>query len=141
MPPKCFAMHLRSLQFCTCFCCHWWVIENWKLKMSVHMNDLLMNIIILENIFEFLGNKRLFIIEIVCKKWQDCVRDVLATRDTLHWRDYYGSAFQLKGKYVGKKKGKINDNNVRLLENILSKYSNIKHLHLAHTITYYVWWL
>ena len=97
--------------------------------MSVHINDLSYDL--LKYILNFLPEKQLFILEIVCTKWQKCVKKLLAQKDILHRLDYYSPKFQnhsSQGKRVI-----IHSSNIHILKNILSRCPNIKQMDLSDT--------
>ena len=90
--------------------------------MSVNMNDLPFEM--LECILVFLEDKRLFLVERVCKKWQKCVLKLLGQKESLKHLDYYSDKFKdpTNGSII------INDFNIDILKKILVKCKNIKHL-------------
>ena len=96
--------------------------------MSVHINDLSYDL--LKQILGFLPDKQLFFIESVCIKWQKCVKKLLAQKQVLHCLDNYSLKFQNQG--FGQKVI-IDNSNINILKNILSKCCNIKQLDLSDT--------
>ena len=97
--------------------------------MNVHINDLSYDL--LKYIFNFLPKKQLFILEIVCTKWQKCVKKLLAQKDILHRLDYYSPKFENHGSQG--KRVIIDSSNIDILKNILSRCPNIKQMDLSDT--------
>lgn len=85
-------------------------------------------------ILNFLSIKELFMIENVNLKWQKCVLELLAQKQTLKRLDEYSKKFQYKELSVGIKISFIDDNNIDILKSILTKCTGIQHLDLRYTI-------
>lgn len=96
--------------------------------MNVHID--VINTDLLKYIFGFLEDKQLFVIEVVNKKWQRCVRQLMTRKTTLKRLDYYSMKFTTgswKWQLI------VDNNNIHILNNILIKCPNIKHLNLFNT--------
>lgn len=99
--------------------------------MSININDLSSDL--LKYILNFLSDKQLFLVESVCTKWQKCVRKLLDQKESLKRLDHYSHKFVKTEKFWFGIRIVINDNNINILKNILSKCYNIKHLNLWRT--------
>lgn len=102
--------------------------------MEVRINNLPSDL--LSYLFSFLSNQQLFIIEIVCKKWQFCVRKTLERVTTFDCRDY-GYAFRVnhvnRDEFEFYPKFLIDDNNLNILKSVLSRCNKIKEFDLSET--------
>ena len=88
---------------------------------------------LLSYLFDFLSDKYLYRIEMVCKRWQILVRNLLSKKVSLNRVDYYGSKF-ITYEPHGNWQFIIDDNNIDILKNILLKCSNIEQVNLHRTL-------
>lgn len=95
--------------------------------MSVGINDLSYDL--LKYILNFLEDRQLFVVERVSRKWQKSVLKLLAQKKTLKKLNDYSEKFAQSFSFMNL----INNNNIVILKNILSKCPNIKHLDLSNT--------
>ena len=96
--------------------------------MCSHFDDLSFDL--LKYIFGYLNDKQLFVIERVNRKWQKCVLNLLEKNTDLKSLEYYTEKFRIEpsgGANI------IDDNNIGILKNILSKCNSIKHINLRET--------
>ena len=96
--------------------------------MCVHINDLSYDL--LSYLFDFLPDKEIFKIEIICKKWQICMKKLLNRKESFNWKN---NCFECYGPSPAAYKYIIDDNNFHIFKNIISRCPNIKHLHFDQT--------
>ena len=84
--------------------------------MSVHINDLPFEL--LDTILDFLPFRQQFMVERVCKKWQESIRKLLDQKKTLKLNYLYSKEIQFS----------VDDSNIDIFKNILLKCPNIKEL-------------
>ena len=104
--------------------------------MSVHIDVL--NTDLLKYIFGFLEDKQLFVIEVVNKKWQRCVRQLMARKTALKRLDYYSIKFVNlefdKHGFIIDEGFIFIDDNINILKKILTKCPNIKRFDLLDRV-------
>lgn len=96
------------------------------IKMCVHINNLSNDL--LKYMLDFLPLKEQFVVESVCKKWQICVKEVLAKKETLERLDKYSPKF-VHPFFMGMILS-IDHSNIGILKSILTKCTNIKEINL-----------
>ena len=96
--------------------------------MRSHIDDLSFDL--LKYIFGYLDDKQLFVIERVNRKWQKCILKLLEKKTDLKSLEYYTEKFRVESSGGA---NIIDDNNIGILKNILSKCNSIKHINLRET--------
>ena len=98
--------------------------------MCVHINHLSHDL--LSYLFDFLSDKEILKIEIICKKWQISVRKLLSRKKSFNWKNHHFECFA-PAIYGGSCKYIVDDNNSHIFGNIILKCPNIKHLDFSWT--------
>lgn len=102
--------------------------------MGAHIDDLPNELLMY--LFDYLSTKELFHIEVVSKKWQECIREMLSKR-IIALRTIIGIAqFEIDQYGAVLIPDIINDDNLAILKNILSRCTNITRLIFDDTIVY-----
>lgn len=94
--------------------------------MGAHIDDLPNELLMY--LFDYLSTKELFHIEVVSKKWQECIREMLSKR-IIALRTIIGiDQFEIDEYGAVLIPDIINDDNLGILKNILSRCTNITRL-------------
>ena len=94
--------------------------------MGAHIDDLPNELLMY--LFDYLSTKELFHIEVVSKKWQECIRGMLSKR-IIALRTIIGiDQFEIDEYGAVLIPDIINDDNLGILKNILSRCTNITRL-------------